>query len=353
VHKVKSFHILIFLSVLISILIGTRLPHVGKDTEAYKNHFYNSSIADGVYERSEIGFSLLMQLFSKTIPSVELFFSVVAFIITLTYMYTFRKIYSKCFFDIIPSTSVMISFFSLLLVSSWYIASTTNGLRQGLSLVFLYWACVELFFNSKKIKFITLFILAISFHYSALLIIPFLLLRYLRFSFVFFIWTLAGLGYTTGANELVVKIISETLNLPIYQYVKYYSLEKGSENLGGGLYVGFNMSFFIYTLFWPVLLLMILKIKSRFKSKLANIDNIYILLKIYFVLSLIYFIMGFGPFSNRYALFSWFLIPIIQIVIINLSLNLNSKRIVPLLAFFSSLIIFLYIKLDWIGFILQ
>lgn len=352
-HRFKTYHILIFLSVLISILIGTRLPHVGKDTEPYKNHFYNSSIVDGIYERSEIGFALLMQLFSKTIPSVELFFSFVAFIITFTYMYTFRKVYSKCFSDEIPSTSVMVIFFSLLLVSSWYISSTTNGLRQGLSLVFLYWALVELFYNSKKIKFITLFILAISFHYSALLIIPFILLHYLRFRLVFFIWILAGLGYMTGLNELAVKITSDMLNLPVYQYVKYYSLEKGSENLSVGVYVGFNLNFFIYTIFWPVLLLIILKIKSRLKNKLANTEKIYTLLKIYLLLSLVYFILGFGPFSNRYALFSWFLIPIMQVVIINLSLNLNSKRIVPILAFFSSLIIFLYIKLDWIGLMSQ
>jgi len=349
--KVKPFTIFIFLSILISIFIGTRLPNVGSDTENYIRHFYQSSIANEIYNRFEIGFSLLMQLFSKTISSVEVFFSFVAFTITLTYMHTFRKIYSKCFFDEIPSMTVMTIFFSLLLFSSWYITSTTNGLRQGLSLVFLYWAFVELFYNSKKFKFIILFIIAISFHYSALLTIPFLLLHYLRFRLVFFIWVLTGLGYMTGANELGVKIISDTLNLPIYEYVKYYSLEKGSENQGGGMYEGFIMSFFIYTLFWPVLLLIILKIKCRFKSKLANTENIYTLLKIYFLLSLVYFIMGFGPFSNRYALFSWLLVPVMQIVIINLSLNLNSNRIVPLLAIFSSLIFFLCFRLDWISFI--
>jgi hypothetical protein len=353
VHKFKSYHLLVFLSLLISIFIGTRLPSVGTDTEAYKSHFYNSSIVDGVYDRLEIGFSLLMQLFSKTIPSVELFFSVVAFIITVTYMHTFRKIYSKCFFDETPSTSKMTIFFSLLLVSSWYITSTTNGLRQGLSLVFLYWAFVELFYNSKKFKFTILFGLAISFHYSALLIIPLLLLHYLRFRLVFFVWVLSGLGYMTGLNEFAVKIISEILNLPIYEYVKYYSLEKGSENQGGGLYEGFIIGFFIYTLFWPLLLLITLKIKSRFKNKLANTENIYSLLKIYFLLSLVYFIMGFGPYSNRYALFSWLLVPIMQIVIINLSLNLNSNRIVLLSALFSSIMFFLYFRLDWISIILQ
>ena len=352
-YKVKSFNLFVFLSVLISIFIGTRKSDLGKDTEAYTTHFYNSSIANGIYERFEIGFSLLMQLFSKIMPSVELFFTIVASIITVTYIHTFRKIYSKCFLDKTDSTNALAVFFALLLFSSWYISSTTNGLRQGLSLVFLYWACVELFYNSKKFRFTILFLIAISFHYSALLIAPFLPIRYLRFRFVFFIWVCAGIGYITGVNELAVKMFSETLNLPIYQYVKYFSLAEGSENQGGGLYVGFNMSFFIYTLFWPVLLLIIIKIKIPFKNKLANSENIYTLLKIYFLLSLVYFILGFGPFSNRYALFSWFLVPVMQIVIISLSPNINSYRIVPLLAFFSSLMFFLYIRLDWIGVIRQ
>ncbi len=352
-HKVKSFNIFIFLSVLISIFIGIRLPEVGRDTEDYIRYFYHSSIADGIYNRFEIGFSLLMQLFSKTIPSVEVFFSFVAFTITITYMHTFRKVYSKCFYDETISTTVMTIFFTLLLISSWYIASTTNGLRQGLSLVFLYWAFVELFFNSKKFKFFILFITSISFHYSAILIIPFLLLNYLSLRLVFLIWVLAGLGYITGLNELGIKIFSETLNLPIYEYVKYYSLEKGSESLGGGMYEGFIMSFFIYTVFWPVLLLITLKIKFRFKSKLANTENIYIFLKIYLVLSLVYFIMGFGPFSNRYALLSWFLVPIMQVLIIKLTLNLSSNRMLSLWALFLSLMFFLYIRLDWISFIQQ
>jgi len=352
-YKVMSLWGFILLSVLISIFTGVRSTGVGTDTEAYITYFYQSSIADGFYNRHEIGFSLLMQLFAKTISSVEVFFSFVAFTITLAYLHTFRKVYSKCFFDKFPSTSVMTIFFSLLLFSSWYITSTTNGLRQGLSLVFLYWAIVELFYSSKIIKFIFLYVVAISFHYSALLIFPFLFLHYLRFGHVFFIWVMVALGYIAGLNELAVKILSEILNLPVYAYVKYYSLEKGSENLGGGLYEGFIISFFLYTLFWPVLLLFVLKIKSSFKSKLASTENIYILLKIYLLLSLVYFIMGFGPFSNRYALFSWLLIPIMQIVIINLSLNLNSNRIVPFLVLFSSLIFFLYFRLDWIGFILQ
>ena len=178
-HKVKTFHGLILLSVLISIFTGIRFSHIGKDTEAYEAHFYNSSVVDGIYERFEIGFALFMQLFSKTASTVEVFFAFVALIITLVYLNTFTKIYSKCFVDGRASTNVLLIFFSLLLFSSWYLVATTNGLRQGLSAVFLYWGCVEFVYERRKLKFLLLYAIAITFHYSALLVIPFLLFYYL------------------------------------------------------------------------------------------------------------------------------------------------------------------------------
>lgn len=348
--RVKSTNVLIILSFFISILTGYRLSHVGKDTEAYQNHFYNSSIVDGLYDRFEIGFALLMQFFSKAMLSVELFFTFVALIVTLTYTHSFKKIYSKCFRDRNPNKSVLVVYFSLLLISSWYYSATTNGLRQGLSLVFLYWASVELFYFDKKLKFIGLLGIAITFHYSAILIAPFLLLHSIRFRYVFIVWALLAYGYMIGLNEIAVKAISNSLNLPIYEYIKYYSLEKGLEERGGGLYEGFILSFFLYTVFWPALLLLVVKIKLSYKNPIAERNNIYTLLKIYFFLSLIYFVLGFGPFSNRYAFFSWFLIPIIQIVTISLAFNLSSIRLLPLLAFFLAVVYFLYFRLDWISF---
>ena len=153
----------------------------------------------------------------------------------------------------------------------------------------------------------------------------------------------------TGINELVVKELSQAFNLPVYEYVKYFSLEKGATE--GGLYEGFIFSFFVYTLFWPIFLLFLLVIKFRLKSKVANSPNIYQLIKIYLLFSLVYFIMGFGPFSNRYAFFAWFLVPYMQIIILNLTFSLNSNRVVPLLALFSSIVFFLYFRLDWMSFL--
>ncbi len=346
--KTKSFSTLIILSALVSFFVGIRFADVGADTEAYINHFYKSSVAEWFYNRFEVGFSLMMQFFSKNTLSFELFFFFVAFLITTIYLYLFVRIYSKCFFDKAAYFDGVFVFFSLLLISSWYFTSITNGLRQGLALVFLYAALFELFFNRKKSKFIFLYLISISFHYSSLIMAPFLFVYYLPFRLVFMVWVLLGLGYFAGINELAVKLFSEAFSLPIYDFVKYFSLEKGYEHQGGGLYEGFILKFFIYTVFWPVVLLVIAETKLPFKSSSVNIEGVYALLKIYFLLSMIYFIFGFGPFSNRFALFAWFFVPVLQFCVIKFFDFRGAFYFLPVLVFLASLMFFLFFKLDWI-----
>ena len=122
---------------------------------------------------------------------------------------------------------------------------------------------------------------------------------------------LLGIGYFTSTNELFIEWISMKFNLPIYKLVKFYAVERG-EQPGDGLYYGFDLKFFIYTIFWPLLLLILSKWKSQSKSYELNKKEVFVLIKIYFFLSIPYFLLGFGAFSNRFAVLSWFLIPVLQ-----------------------------------------
>lgn len=338
------------LTILLSIFIGFRSVNVGKDTEAYQSHFNNATIVEGIYDRFELGFALFMQLFAKSGLSVELFFTFTALIITFVYTHVFITVYSKCFANLRPNSSEFLIYFSLMLISSWYYAATTNGLRHGMSLVFVYWSCLELFYYNKKLKFIVLLSIAISFHFTALFVAPFLLFYSIRFIYVFIIWFFLACGFILGLNEFAVKFLSNSLNLPLYELIKYYSLEKGLEEKGGGLWAGFILSFFIYTIFWPLLLLILLKVKIPKKTNFS-FENIQVLLKLYLFLSMIYFVLGFGPYSNRYAFFAWFLIPIIQTVSLCLIFNFSSKKELVSVLFFISIVNFLYFKLEWINFI--
>ncbi|MDB4204910.1 EpsG family protein [Polaribacter sp.] len=337
--------VLFFLSSIVSTLIAFRFLDVGKDTIEYTRAFYKYSSLEHALNGFEIGFSLLIYLISKYTESVELFFFVIAFIITTSYLYLSKKFYQKIFNKTSVPLEITLLIFSLLLLSSWYITMTTNGIRQGVSLVFIYLALFEFFFNNKKLKFLILYLLAISFHYSSLLIIPFLLFKYLKFKYVFVIWFLTALGYVYGVNELIVMKISSKFNLPIYDFIKYYSLERGQ--VDGGHYNGFDWKFFIYTIFWPLLLMVIFNLKFRIQSIPLLKNRIYILLKIYFLLSVPYFVFGFGPFSNRYAMLAWFMVPLLQLNILNSFKFKGLPKVSSLLFLLLVFIYFLFITLDW------
>jgi hypothetical protein len=340
----NNFRFLIFLSALVSVFVGMRFSDVGKDTEQYIQHF--NSPTEQIFKKFEIGFSSIMYLFSKNNFSVEYFFFFISFLITSIYLFFFKQIHLRNFREKSLSFGKMIFFFSLLLLSSWYFTMITNGLRQGVALVFLYYSLFELFYNNRKFKFLLLFLTSISFHYSVILALPFLLLKNLRFRVLFAIWLSTAVCYIYGVNELIIKFISEKFNLPIYNFIKLYSLERGQTE--GGLYNGFNIDFFIYTVFWPLLLIIIIKMKFRLKSSTLIVKEIFKLLKIYFILSIPYFIFGFGPFSNRYAMLAWFLLPVLQYHIIN---SFNFKNIPKTLSMTYFSIIFLFFllfTLDWV-----
>lgn len=340
----NNFRFLIFLSALVSVFVGMRFSDVGKDTEQYIQHFNSSP--EQILKKFEIGFSSIMYLFSKNNFSVEYFFFFISFLITSIYLFFFKQIHLRSFREKSLSFGKMIFFFSLLLLSSWYFTMITNALRQGVALVFLYYSLFELFYNRSKFKFLLLFLTSISFHYSVILALPFLLLKNLRFRILFAIWLSTAVCYIYGINELIIKFISEKFNLPIYNFIKFYTLERGQTE--GGLYNGFRIDFFIYTVFWPLLLMVIIKMKFRLKSSTIIVEETFKLLKIYFILSIPYFIFGFGPFSNRYAMLAWFLLPVLQYYIIN---SFNFKNIPKSLSMTYFSIIFLFFllfTLDWV-----
>lgn len=337
----------IIFSILVSILIGIRSYDIGRDTELYVNHFSKSRFDDNFLNGFELGFEFLMFTIAKLGGSVEFFFFVVAFIVTLVYLLFFNKITYNSKKNKRVNLYDFSIFFTLLLMSNWYLTLTTNGIRQGISIAILYLALYFLVFLKNKWKFLIFYILATSFHYSSLVLFPFLILLRLKTRYIFFLWVIFGFFYVIGLNEQLILLTSNKLNLPLYEFIKLYSLEK-NQLPGTGLYEGFNSLFFIYTIFWPILLFLIIKV---FNSKYFNHqkESIMKILSCYLILCLPYFIFGFGPFSNRYAFFSWFFVPIIQyfsitaISIDKLSIKLSSSLFLFALLYFS------LFQLEWIS----
>jgi hypothetical protein len=194
-------------------------------------------------------------------------------------------------------------FFGFIFLSSWYITATTNGLRQGLALPFLYLSFSYLF-SRKKIIAIFWFLISVSLHYSSFLVLPFTILAFFNFKFVVLIFCTLAFSYFLGFNELVVKEISDYSGFRVYENIKNYAGNSDYQS-------GFQFDLFLYTIFWPII------IGLGLFFKFFDDDGFKVVQRAnhkYMILALPYFVFGFGAFSNRYAFICWFFIPFLQAI---------------------------------------
>lgn len=344
--KTHRFYIII-LGLLVSFLISIRSSDVGKDTETYITHFEDAKNTSSVMDEGyELGFSILMYYTAKSTGSVTLFFFIIAGFITLSYLFLFSKIYGQLN-NKSPSLNEYSIILTLLLLSSWYYAMTTNGIRQGLSLSSMYISLYYLVFEDKKLRALFFYLIALSFHNSAFLIIPLIAIYKLPLSSIFILWALTGLGYSTGVNEMMIESISSYLKIPLYDFIKSYGILKNSS--GKAPYTGFDVRFFFYTIFWPILSIISIKYHLRLKKiNQINMNKFYLIIKLYLILSIPYFVLGFGGYSNRYAVLAWFLIPLVQYSIINLKIITVRLKNIEFSSLLVAILIFCFIQLKWI-----
>jgi hypothetical protein len=303
--------------VLVAAVVGNRPMYVGSDTNTYVEIF--RSIFSGGGDKYEPGFLFLIKMSGFFSKEHEFVFSVIGFLVTFIYL-LFSMYFAKNFRS---REQAKIIFFTciFLLSSSWFFVAVANGVRQGLSLSVLYFS-ICLVLNKKYIYSFFVFGFSVSFHYSSILFLPFFALIFLSFRFVFFVYCLLGFFYFLGVNEIVVRVISQTLDLPIYDLINGYAdgLQRWS---------GFVPELFFYTILWPILFLLIYFL-GYLKS--YSCSSVFDSLKIYLILCLPYFVFGFGSFSNRYGFIAWFFIPfLLSVLLANLRLAFSQYFILAAL----------------------
>jgi len=297
-HKYFNiFTILLFVStIIVSIFSGFRDVWIGTDTENYTS-FYNAILRGS---SNYINYEPLFIIFSRIIASFELnsnfFLSLITLLITWMYLFAFiksSKIWKKGY-GLLPVYTIM-------LFSSWYLVATINGLRQGIALAILYVAMAFLA-DGKPFHFVIIFFLALGFHTSVILIIPFLFLYLIsvkKLSYIYFSSTLLAI---TGLSEQCIKIISITFNLGVYEKIKDYG---NASNVSE--FYGYRIDIFIYSIFWVYFFIF-----SRHLLRKEYFHKFDLIIKNFIILSFPYLFFGFGGFSNRYAIIAWFYLPLIQ-----------------------------------------
>jgi hypothetical protein len=341
INTIKTRFFLFFVTV--SLFVAFRKDSVGTDSATYAASFIDASQEDGIGSpRFEIGFRLFMELVGILTSSPIVFFFFIALLISMLLYSSYKSVSigNRIHHDIF--------FVSFLLLSGWYITEMTNGIRQGMALSILYWAIFTQLRVSNYIKFLLLFLLSVSFHFSVLLVLPFLILIKLSLKSLSYIWFLTLFFYILGFNELIIATLSQELNVEIYDMIKYYSVSDVTE-LDSARWVGLQWNFLIYTVFFGILSMGVFFLK---KNELVNRESFAFIIKIYLIMSLVYFVFGFGPYSNRYAVMAWFFLPFLQVaVMIQIKLPLSSLNIVATLLPIIAISYFLFIRLDWLDYL--
>ncbi|UHT63367.1 EpsG family protein [Acinetobacter lwoffii] len=307
----KSISGLLFIIIIIifSFFVASRSSDIGRDTLAYKNYFENIEYYS-TYGQYEFGFHYLTYIINLAFGNYFIYLVFLFILINILFLILINN-----FITINHKKEYLFTFFlflSLLLLSSWYQVATLNGIRQGLSLVILYVACS--FFYIKK-PFMALFLLFISllFHTSTLLILPFLLLIFLKKQYVIYIFFIVSLFYPLGINEKLIFVISSISGLPLYSTIYNYAE-------GVDAWVGFQLNFYLYSLFFCVFFIFTNYLFNK------NLDNNDYILKLFLILTVVYFLFGFGVYSNRFGFMSWLFLPVIQAIYLS-KILLNYLRL--------------------------
>ena len=310
--KAYLFSIALFVPMFIAlgIMVGTRDFSVGTDTIRYAGIFYSIEFYIG-RPTYEVGFIYLTYLISLISDSVEVYFFLVFVIFNAALLFA-----AKLLIEPRGRVENYMIIVGLFLLSNWYNTSTINGLRQGLSLAFLYLA-LALLCNRKLIHSAGMAAVALGMHISSIMVAPFLAVLRVRDRTVFAVFSISALLYATGISRTIYEAVA-ALGLGSLQR-RMSSYDTGPEE-----WYGFQLGFFFYTVFWGVAYFF-----AAYFLEGAARARFMVVWRIYCMLALPYFYLAHFGYSSRFSLVCWMLLPILHAAfIINLNISKRAKAIV-------------------------
>ncbi|TCB80444.1 EpsG family protein [Acinetobacter sp. ANC 4173] len=289
-------YLVIFPLISLILLVGFRAYDVGTDTGNYLNILW--------YETLEIDFNgdFLFGLIASVLRFFDLNFSCFLLLISfLFYIFTYKSL--KNYSDIYES-NVLISFFACMSFF-FYLSMSINVIRQGVSLSILLFAYS--LWVSKKNNIIILFFILLSLAFHLTSIIPILI----------FISSVAINKYRTLNLLILIYFISVILSYFNYGFLNFSSLflDFLGDDRHAGYFsedsteyiIGFKPQFVIFNTFF---LLVALHIKNKLSD--SHLLSQYNILVCYYIVASITMFMAFQlPFSDRWGLFSWCVIPLL------------------------------------------
>ncbi|WP_147802784.1 EpsG family protein [Alkalicoccus halolimnae] len=244
--------------------------------------------------RWEPGFVVYQWLISVFTTSPIIFIGLTISIMWVMLVTALRKVAVWHFIPLI-----MFGYFSFFI----YFNITTNIIRQGFTVHLLLFMIIYLWKNDYK-KAIVFFLAAVTFHTSALIAgVLFVIKKFnIQLKYIIAVTALSALVMVTGLNTLFLEFAGSFLGGGIGDRLLRYSSEAILERYDGEIN---RLDFLVFTLAWAGWGLW-------FLSRHLKDDLFYHwLVKSYLMLSSIFMVLGFIAYSDRIALYAWFLIPLL------------------------------------------
>ena len=291
----KIGNILVFLPLLfLVLLVGLRDYNIGSDTYSYYEVYWVKGVPIILGQEFIFPFIiLLLKYFGLSYSSFLILISFLFYFILYRALFKISQyFYSNVFFIFF----VFISFFFSLSLS-------TNVIRQGLSLVLILFIYSCWLKKENKVKIIFFMFLSFSLHMSSIIpvIIFFLCFYFKSYALCFMLYALSIIlsYFNIGVLDVFPYLNGFIANSSKISYFQGESF---------GYEVGFKPQFVIFN---TIILLISIYINSLIADYVLREKHRFIIN--YYILCSVVFFMAFQlPFSDRWGLFSWIVIPILM-----------------------------------------
>jgi hypothetical protein len=293
---------------LVIIAIGFRPETVGSDTPAYLNH-YEKLILDGTADfRYDYLFEIMARFFSVLGFPSQVFFTCFA-VINFICLFLLAQTLTSYFENQSSFWRIFSLLISLLCLSPFFLSAQVNVIRHGTSIFFLLLSYVLWLDRSSFLKGAIAIALAQSFHHVTVFYAVFIPILYFSYATILRCTFFAATVYTLGLGQYLIHrfvpgIYDKIINYGAYSGYSGYQLGARYEFVAFTL--GAGMAFH-----W---------IGKNFLNDVHQ-KKFYGLLKIYWILTIPFFIFGFGTYSDRYLLPAWIYLSVLATAVMILSLN--------------------------------
>lgn len=262
-------------------------------------------------EKPEFGFRFISWFTATIINDVKLFFFIIYLLFIGICWKALRNLYGSF------ETYIV---FSFLILYPYFLFYIVNGKRQGIALIFMLLA-ISFLFKNQNFKTIISLGFGLLFHSTIVLTYPvFLFMIFYKntkklFKLSFIVLSLSILSSIISLNEQL-NLILEFFNIDA-RYLAYFNDSFAEVDYR----TGFRLDFTLFSLF-PLFLYFI------FREQLSiNNERILNWLSLYMLLNSIYHFLSFIVYSDRLAVYSWFILPIVCYELLK---KINNGKYLPI-----------------------